>query len=161
MGPFRLQGVLESRDFRFLTPLRCVRNDSGGGYAKVSAGGQAEARKKRAMPNFDLGTIDWQAIGAIATALVAALALSERLLGLWERIGIGTRWLGETDDDRRRAAVVLRAMFEYWVGEVQLSEDEGALILPLNEGISIQPRADHGYDPAELIFPGVCTRQFA
>ena len=102
----------------------------------------------------DLSTIDWQAIGAIATALVAALALSERLLGLWERVGIGTRWLGETDADRRRAAVVLRAMFEYKAGEVQLSEDEGAGILPQNEGISIQPRADHGYDPLKLIFPG-------
>ena len=64
------------------------------------------------------------------------------------------RWLGETDADRRRAAVVLRAMFEYRAGEVQLSEDEGAGILPLNEGISIQPRADHGFDPLELIFPG-------
>ena len=45
-------------------------------------------------------------------------------------------------------------MFEYRAGEVQLSEDEGAGILPQNEGISIQPRADHGYDPLELIFPG-------
>ena len=102
----------------------------------------------------DLSIIDWQAIGAIATALVAALALSERLLGLWERVGIGTRWLGETDADGRRAAVVLRAMFEYGAGEVQLSEDEGAGILPLNEGISIQPRPDHGCDPLELISPG-------
>ncbi len=106
------------------------------------------------MIKVDLSTIDWQAIGAIATALVAALALSERLLGLWERVGIGTRWLGETNADRRRAAVVLRAMFEYRAGEAQLSEDEGAGILPLNEGISIQPRPDHGYDSLELIFPG-------
>ena len=45
-------------------------------------------------------------------------------------------------------------MFEYGAGEVQLSEDEGAGILPRNEGISIQPRSDHGYDPLELIFPG-------
>ena len=45
-------------------------------------------------------------------------------------------------------------MFDYRVGEVRLSEEEGAGFLPRNEGVSVQPSDNHGYDRIELSQPG-------
>ena len=104
--------------------------------------------------DWDLVKIDWQAIGAIATAVVAAIAVWDRVASFWERLGLGVRWLGETHSERRRAAVILKVMFDYRVGEVRLSEEEGAEFLPRNEGISVQPSDNHGHDRLNLIHPG-------
>ena len=104
--------------------------------------------------DWNLVKIDWQGIGAIATAVIAAIAVWDRVDSAWERSGFGVRWLGETHSERRRAAVILKVMFDFRVGEVRLSDEEGADFLPRNEGVSVQPRDNHGHDPLNLIHPG-------